>query len=189
MTKSILRRETALLALLLPVAILSACSGQNTHAGGADSTASAVIVQDTLPPITEADDSAFNYMVLYITVADTGQDYYLLRTLMFDIQKATTWPIDTLNRYYDRKKHKIVLSEVDDDEMYRGEYFPRRYPSGSQSLEYYSTYSDQSTLTNIALVAGIYETAETADSSLKAIKPYASKAFVRKANVYVGCMH
>lgn len=185
----ILRRKTALLALLVPVAILSACSGRDTPTDGTDSTASAVSVQDTLPPITEADDSAFNYMILYITVADTGQDYYQLRALMFDIQKAMTWPIDTLNRYYDHKKQKIVVSEVDDDEMYRGEYFPRRYPSGSQSLEYYSTYSDNSTETNIALVTGIYETAETADSSLKALKPYAPKAFVRKANVYVGCMH
>lgn len=82
-----------------------------------------------------------------------------------------------------------MLSETDDDEMYRGTYFPRRFPGESLSLEYYNTYDDRSSKKNIALVAGMYVTRQGADSCLEVVKDLAPRAFVLKAVVYEGCIH
>jgi hypothetical protein len=136
-------------------------------------------------------DSADNgdYQVYYLTVADTGRDYFQLRKEMFAISEKLKYPIDTQRRYYNRKKDEIVLPDDYDDEMYRGEYYPRRDASNNLSLEYYRVYSNASTYKNIALVAGIYDSRKSADSFLTLVQPLTGKPFVVKANVYVGCMH
>lgn len=136
-----------------------------------------------------ADAASDDYAVMYVTVADTGRDYWLLRREMADISTQLKYPIDTMDRYYNAQKNEIVVSDTDEDEMYRGEYFPRRFTSNNLSLEYLDVYSKATTQKNIALVAGIYEAQKSADSFLSIIRPYAAHPFVVKANVYVGCMH
>lgn len=138
--------------------------------------------------IIDVNDTSDN-ATLYLTVADTGQDYFALRTTMFEINKRTRLKIDTMNRYYNTRKKEIVLSDTDEDEIYRGEYFPRRFPGENLSLEYYSVFDKHSTKKNIALVAGIYETQKSADSMLSKISQLAPHGFTLKAVVYTGCMH
>ncbi len=138
---------------------------------------------DTAVPI---EDEMATY---YIVVADTGADYYLLRTKMFDLHKQLQLDIDTLGRAYNPQSNLIALPENDEDEIYRGEYYPRRYPSKFLSLEYLSWYQDHNERKTIALVAGIYEDNESADSALLKLKKEGPQAFVLKARVYVGCMH
>jgi hypothetical protein len=133
-------------------------------------------------------DSSDNVM-LYFTIADTARDYFALRDKMYSLNKATNIPIDTMNRYYNKEKNEIVVSDDDDDEMYRGEYFPRRFPSLNLSLEYYRTYINNSSAKNIALVSAISENKKSADSMLKIISPFCPHSFVVQAVVYEGCMH
>jgi len=151
-------------------------------------TASPTLYADTIDNVITGGDTS-DYVILYLAIADTGKDYNSLRTEMFAINKALAIPIDTMGRYYNTKKKEIVLPDDDNDEMYRGQYFPRRFPSVSLSLEYYKTYDDISTSKNIALVAGMYEHKASADSALAAISSLGRHAFVLKAPVYAGCMH
>ena len=126
----------------------------------------------------------------YVVMADTGENYYQLRDNMLRISKATGMPIDTMGRGYDEEKDLICLPKNDEDEVYAGEYYPRRFPSVNLSLEYLDTYKkEQVGETTMALVAGIFETRQSADSLLRVIKPVSRTPFVEMAKIYTGCMH
>ena len=143
---------------------------------------------DTLMPDVY-DEYTDDYAIVYVVVADTGQDYYPLQRAMYGLSSQLSIPIDTMNRYYNAQKNEIVLADDDEDEMYRGEYFPRRFASAVLSLEYYRIYNDTTTDKNIALVAGTYEAAKSADSALALLRPLAPRSFGKVARIYVGCMH
>jgi len=139
---------------------------------------------DTLTPDQQADAFA-NY---YVVVADTGIDYYFLREEMIALKNSAGMTIDTMGRYYNLKKQLIALPDDDPDEIYAGDYFPRRYPGINLSLEYLHSYKRDAKEKMIALVAGICENKTSADSVLKTISSQ-NGAFAFKAKVYVGCMH
>jgi hypothetical protein len=129
-----------------------------------------------------------SYHTYYLTIADTGKNYYKLRDEMYALHTSIPLKIDTMNRYYN-KKEGIILRENDEDEIYRGAYFPRRDAGIFLSLEYLDTYTRRSGKNTIALVAGFYETAKQANATLQKIKAKAPHAYVLRARVYVGCMH
>ncbi|PJJ79732.1 hypothetical protein [Mucilaginibacter auburnensis] len=154
--------------------------------------------KDTLTTLVKSDlkeklDSTLNvddeYATYYVVVADTGANYYTLRGKMLKINKQFDIPIDTIGRYYNAKKNLIALPDDADDEIYAGDYFPRRYPSGNLSLEYLSVYQPTAKDKTIALVTGIYENETSADSALIAMKKVDSRSFKLKSKIYVGCMH
>jgi uncharacterized protein YcfL len=128
------------------------------------------------------------YADYYVVVADTSLNYYSLRDKMFELNKSSDIPIDTMERGYNKAKDLIALSDKDEDEIYAGEYYPRRSPSKTLSLEYLDTYQFDTSPKTIALVAGIYENKNSADSALQVINKVKT-AFVFKGRVYVGCMH
>lgn len=140
--------------------------------------------------ITDTSENGEDYAKYYILVLDTGAQYYPLMREMYSIASQMHCPIDTMNRHYDRTKDDIVVADDDEDEMYRGEYYPRR-ETGSflLSLEYNATYIRDTKDKTIALVAGICETTKEADSLLHVFKPFAPRAFVETGYVYAGCMH
>lgn len=137
----------------------------------------------------EPDES--QYMDAYIVVADTAQDYFSLRREMLELSHKCQIPIDTLDRGYDTTKNMICLPENYEDEVYAGEYFPRRAPSESFSLEYLAYYSDSVIASDktIALVAAIADTQEAADAVLRKIQKYKVYAFMLRTKIYMGCMH
>ena len=136
-----------------------------------------------------ASDADANYATYYVIVADTSLDYKFLHDKMFALKRELNISIDTMGRYFNKDKNQIVLPENDKDEMYAGQYFPRRDPSANLSLEYFGVYSDKSGENTIALVAGIYETQKSADSALIVLKNKEKKTFKVKANIFIGCMH
>jgi hypothetical protein len=97
--------------------------------------------------------------------------------------------VDTEGRYYNKKLKRIVLREDDPDEIYRGQYYIRRYDGESLSLEYLNFYAEGAPGNTIALVAGIYGQRRNADSMLRVARGYVPGAFVVKAKLYMGCMH
>ena len=137
----------------------------------------------------EPDES--QYMDAYLVVADTSQDYFALRREMFDLSHKCQIPIDTLDRGYDTTKNMICLPENYEDEVYAGEYFPRRAPTVSFSLEYLAYYSDSVIASDktIALVAAIADSQEAADALLRKIQQYIMHAFILRTKIYMGCMH
>lgn len=140
------------------------------------------------PDTAGSNDQLDAYADYYVIVADTGTSYYTLHNKMFDIHQSANLAIDTMERFYNKTKDLIQLPDNSDDEVYAGDYLPRRFPSQNLSLEYLNVYKPEAKLKTIALIAGIYETKASADSAFNALKSD-EKAFVLKSKIYVGCMH
>ncbi len=146
------------------------------------------VLKSSVADTTAIDEQIDAYADYYVLIADTGKNYTELRAKMFNLHQSTDLVIDTMGRTYDKVKGLIALPDDSEDDIYAGEYYPRRYPSENLSLEYLSQYSDKAGLKTMALVAGIYENKTKADSALTNIKT-GEKAFVLKSKIYVGCMH
>lgn len=138
--------------------------------------------------VTE-DTTDYNNAIYFVVVADTSADYYLLHKKMLNLNRQLNIPIDTMGRFYNKTKNLIALPDNDEDEIYAGDYFPRRFPSDNLSLEYLDFYQRQAGEKTIALVTGIYETEKSADSVVTVIEKAEKKVFKIKADIYVGCMH
>lgn len=134
------------------------------------------------------DTTDYNNATYFVVVADTSQDYYTLHKKMIDLNRKLNIPIDTMGRFYNKTKNLIALPDNDEDEIYAGDYFPRRFPSDNLSLEYLDYYQRQAGEKTISLVTGIYETETKADSALTVLLKTEKKVFKIKANIYVGCM-
>lgn len=132
------------------------------------------------------------YSTMYFVLIDTGKNYYALSSLMHTVSNKTGLPIDTLNRHYNNDRNMIVLADDDEDEMWRGEYYPRRYGEDFMSIEYWQYFllnHNQPTDTTFALVAGMFYNPISADSLADVIKKYQPSVFVEEAKVFNGCMH
>lgn len=136
-----------------------------------------------------ADEIADQTVKYYVVVTDTGNSYYSLKEKMQAISQNLNIPIDTMGRFYNKKKNIIQLPDNDSDEIYAGDYYPRRYPSNFLSLEYMNLYKRGSSKSTIALVAGIYEKKSSADSALSVLKSSQKNTFAILSPIYIGCIH
>lgn len=176
--------------------ILTACQ-QNAHTGhtaARDTVAqwsTPAVSNDTPDSTADADSADSETATYYVVVADTGLNYASLHNEMLQMNKTTGLEIDTMGRGYNEQKNLICLPENDEDEIYAGEYFPRRFPSVNLSLEYLEQYMPEGKAgeKTIALVAGIFDTQQSADSLLKVIRPQSPQPFATAAKIFIGCMH
>lgn len=171
--------------------LLASCGPAIPEKVESPTTSTAPITVPTNSPADSSvpDPAEDNYATYYIVIADTGLDYFILHKKMFGLHASLHIPIDTMERTYNTTKNLIALPDNSEDEAYAGEYFPRRLPSESLSLEYLNFYHHQAGSKTIALVTGIYETARSADSALALLQTTDAKAFRLKAVIYVGCIH
>lgn len=137
----------------------------------------------------EFGDEYSEYATCYVVVADTGLNYHQLYSKLELISKELHIPVELSGRRYNKSKNLISLPEDDEDEIYAGEYFPRRNPSEELSLEYLNFYSEKAGEKTIALIAGIFEDEKDAKRALEKLKKSEPKAFSLKSEIYVGCMH
>lgn len=193
-------------SIILFAMLLLACNDNPSTSTGeklTDSTgmlSQSVPVDSLLPPANtiennieadsmEAVDANPDIETYYIVVADTGMQYAPLNAQMYAMAKQMNLTVDTLGRYYNPTKKKIVLNENDDDELYAGEYFPRRFPSTTLSMEYMDSYTPGSNPSTIGIIAGIFEEAASGEKVLQSVKAYSPNARLVKADIYVGCIH
>lgn len=145
---------------------------------------------DTAVRSGNVDSSTDNETVtFYMVIADTGTNYQVLHRKMTGLQQQLHLDIDTLGRGYSKEKQRITLPENDEDEMYAGDYFPRRGAGENLSIEQMDAYLNSSGPKNMGLVAGIYSDQASGDRALKKVKQQEPKAFLLKAGIYMGCMH
>ena len=152
----------------------------------------ALLPNPALEKLDSMADSEQNEMQnVWVLIGDTSQNYYALDTKMYSLAGQLNWGIDTMERYYNKKKKALVVSEKSEDEIYRGEYFPRRFGTETLSIEYLNTYSKSTTANTFALVLGIYDSEDEAIKALnKSIKvSQRSYVFVLPTQLYMGCMH
>lgn len=167
----------------------SACGTVNRQENGADLSADTIgralvlekgvtqVRGDVTDPIDLVGDQVETY---YVIIADTGFIYHSLRDKMFRLHQQVGNPIDKMRRSYNEAKNLIALSDDDEDDIYRGDYFPRRFASNALSLEYLRFYEETSLEKSIALVAGIYETKDSSDSALASVRKYNPKLLLSK---------
>lgn len=174
---------------------LTACGTTSADKSGADVDSTTIDTTTILQTTVATDNSVvedttdFNNATYFVVVADTSADYYLLHKKMLYINRQLNIPIDKMGRFYNKTKNLIALPDNDEDEIYAGDYFPRRFPSDNLSLEYLNFYQRQAGEKTIALVTGIYETEKSADSAMIVFHKTEKKVFKIKADIYVGCTH
>ena len=189
----------------LGMVLFTACQfSPRENSKGSDSTGrSAAPTRNTVDAVVEqraavdssagvnapGDSNAEEYARYYVVVADTGLGYAALHRKMVSLHQSLRMEIDTLGRHYYAAKDLIALPDNDPDEIYAGDYFPRRFPSENLSLEYLEMYDIHSAEKTIALVTGIYETEKLAERALKLVKEAEKNAFMVKADIYLGCLH
>jgi hypothetical protein len=179
-----------ILSILSISLILSSC-GETTRIDSTvtNDTLSKDTLVATAPPTDTLNPEYSDYAVYYMAVADTGTNYYKLDEKMYDLSIMMNFPVDTMGRHYDKKKDNIILSENDEDEIYRGEYYPRRGPDEHLSIEYLSFFDTAANIKTMVLLGGIYETQRSADSMVRLLKKQTPTAYTLKGWLYVGCMH
>jgi hypothetical protein len=182
----------ATLVILLLSVVACRHNAQKTDRTDADT----VISQTVIPPFiydstlhpeeyyTETEIDTF-----YVVIADTGNNYFALRERMMEVHNKLSMPIDTMDRHYDTAKGRIILAENIDDELYAGEYYPRRFPSQHLSIEYLSMYMMNSGDSTMALTTAIYEDSTHAADLVGRLKQAGVAAYAVKSLMYVGCLH
>lgn len=130
----------------------------------------------------------YDHEIYYIVIVDSSDNYFDLNKEMYRLHKEFKIEIDTMGRYFNQQKNLICLPDDDEDEIYAGEYFPRRFPSKTLSIEYLNSYQKSSNNT-MALIAGIFEDKTSADSLQNQLKNQFNRSFVCKSMIYVGCIH
>ncbi len=173
---------------------LTACgSGPSASETGKPENAFGDTTNTMQPALSTSDSNIdttdYENAIYYVVIADTDLLYSSLCTKMFDLNKKLSIAIDTMGRFYNKTKDLIALPDNDDDEMYAGDYFPRRFPSRNLSIEYLSLYQKQAGEKTMALVTGIYETEKSADSALVFLQKREKNAFKIQAEMYIGCLH
>ncbi|GAB2530106.1 hypothetical protein [Spirosoma aerophilum] len=125
----------------------------------------------------------------FVVVADTGVYYANLRQQMLGYQTPLRQSIDTMGRTYSKAKDLIALPDNSEDLVYAGDYYPRRFPSSTLSIEFMDVYHETSSDKSMALIAGIYEQQRTADSALMILKKFSPRAFAIKSTLSADCLH
>jgi len=82
----------------------------------------------------------------------------------------------------------IYFTDELDDELYAGEYFPRRYFTDYISLEN-SSYYQGFTPDYIIVIAGIFTDKSDAFEALDEIKKSYSEAYIKGSMLWMGCIH
>ena len=171
------------------VALMFLCSCGTKKTEGENATKDTIASQNDSSAVTAGDIDTTAFETYFIVIADTSPDYYSLQAKMFMLNKKLGIPIDTMGRYYNASKDLIALPDDDEDEIFAGDYAPRRFPSVNLSLEYLGFYTDHLMQKTIALVTGIYETEKSADSAVSVLKQYEKNSFKEKSLIYTGCIH
>ena len=175
--------------------LLSACGTTSTDRNEVDIVYNKIDTSTSLQTIFVTDKNVIEdktddgYETYFVVVVDTSLDYLTLHKKMFDLNSKLKIPIDTMGRFYNKTKNLIALPDNDEDEIYAGDYFPRRFPSDNLSLEYFNFYQQHAGEKTIALVSGIYKTEKSADSALTVLHKTDNKVFKIKADLFMGCIH
>ena len=125
----------------------------------------------------------------YLVIADTAQNYNSIRSQVAILSTKYNIEFDSLGRIFDSQIDSIILPRNSEDEMYAGQYVPRRFLSSTSSVEYLSAYQTNSSGNTFALVSGIFETMQNATDAALIITSDFPKLYILKTRIYIGCMH
>ncbi|OQP62837.1 hypothetical protein A3860_26355 [Niastella vici] len=127
----------------------------------------------------------------YIVEVATGHNFDSLKSISSNAVTILSSKFSMLDRIYKSGKG-IVVPDNSDDEIYRGEYYPRRpYHEGNfVSIEMSNEFDDENAdKLKMVAVAGMYAEQKAADSVAALLKNKIPTTKIVKQDVYMGCMH
>lgn len=177
--------------------LLASCQSPNHQVENTDTTAPRLdsgsvitsIMTDDEPMDSLTAEERVDYALYKVVVVDTGFQYENLLQTLYSVEKKTGLEVDLMGRYFDKKKQEIILSEDDEDELYAGSYFPRRYPGNTLSIEYLNTFAPAADNKKMAIIATIAETRGQADSLVRVLTPHFPHTHSIWSKVFIGCLH
>lgn len=143
-----------------------------------------------------------NYELYFVVVVADGYNYNSLKRIALEASEYLKYKFDTLDRYFNPSRKKIVLPDNYEDDIWAGEYYLRREGGDFVSIEMQGSYID--TLTEkdktaselfyadtlkMFVFANMYPEKKYADSLLKILKPKFKHATIIPTKIYMGCMH
>lgn len=137
---------------------------------------------------TDPDSATAPY---YIVEVAAGYNFDSLKSISSHAATILKSKFNMLDRVYKSGKG-IVVPDNSDDEIYRGEYYPRRPFSEDNfvSIEMSNEFDDENAdKLKMVAVAGMYAEQKAADSVAALLKNKISTTTVIKRDIYMGCMH
>ena len=134
----------------------------------------------------EITDDVF-YSARYILILKSTTDYNEALSFANESSKKLGLELKIEDIEYSKEKG-ICFSKDIDDELYKGEYAPRRYCGDYVSLENSSAY-EGFTEGYIIVIAGVYQNKDDAELSLSGVKESYPDAYAKKTNLWMGCIH
>lgn len=183
-------------ALLLCLLVIGSCkpvSQKTPSVASVPQTALRDSLPETAPEETWSTESEY-YPYYIVTVAD-GDNFDSLKLIAGKAAELLNIKFDMLGRIYDSKKG-IVLPEDAEDEMYSGEYYPRRplYDTTCVSIEPKFQFKSKdenvsAESSQMTIVALLSTRRGEADTVLGLLLPHFPTARVYQDSLYLGCMH
>lgn len=150
----------------------------------------------TLPVFTQAAEP--DYMEnRYVTILSVYPRFADAKDDAEKIAKASGVPFSMEGRVYDKKRGLIYPDDFD-DEVFRGAYVARRYDTtvlaGKEDETVFLSVERSDGYEGFkpgfyVVVAGILENKSEAGSRANRFRPWAATAYVKKARIYMGCLH
>jgi hypothetical protein len=147
---------------------------------------------DTLietPPTLETVDEEMQ--TAFMVILDSSSDFNSIRALAEKTANEYQLKFDTIEKQYYPEKNLWGVAVWSEDEIYRGEYFPRRSDDDTHplSLEYQQWYDEKSQEKNLILMAGIFSLSLEAEEYINKFREKFPKAYILQKEIYMGCMH
>jgi hypothetical protein len=178
----------SLLSFILLLAL--ACSPQKDPSKNPKETDAQTT--DTLletPPTEEIVDEEMQ--TAFMVILDSSSDFNSIRALAEKTANEYQLKFDTIEKQYYPEKNLWGVAVWSEDEIYRGEYYPRRSDGDSHplSLEYQQWYDEKSQEKNLILMAGIFSLSLEAEEYINKFREKFPKAYILQKEIYMGCMH
>ncbi|MEI8344918.1 MAG: hypothetical protein WCG06_02480 [Candidatus Omnitrophota bacterium] len=127
------------------------------------------------------------YSDQYILILKSTKDYNEALNFAKQASKKLGLKFDNEYRKYSQKDG-IYFSATPKEGVSEGDYFPRRYSGEFITLENSKYYSELAP-GYIIVVAGVYESKVSSHPALNKSKQYYIDAYVKKVNLWMGCVH
>lgn len=176
------------------VIVFSACASKTPETIKSDKHDTVKIDQasaygDTMKQSTVADTT--ESAIYYIVEVAKGYNFDSLKNISANAVSILGSRFEMLDRIYKSGKG-IIVPDNSNDEIYSGEYYPRRPFDGQNfvSIEMANGFNEKEADTlKMVSIAGIYSLKKQADSVVFLLKGKIPTTKAIKRGLYLGCMH
>ena len=175
--------------ILLLTSFLAQCTSPAPKATNQQTDTVSTLQGNNSEEISETKNE--DYQTAFVVVLDTSDQFQKMYDLAMSTSRKFNVPFDTVQKSYFPETNIWGVSQSSDDEIYRGEYFPRRNGSEKDmlSLEYQYWYDKKGNDKNLMLVTNIFSFSMDAEQSVAAWRKHFPQAFILQCEMYMGCMH